>query len=237
MGGSTAGPTPQSPQNGAHLWGPGWWAAVAGGPRPLSPIGQSASIDAAITSWVEALKFMGHRFTPFRKHDALILLWHSFAIPRILYILRTAPCFSSPCLESFDRELRSIIGAVLNISLEEDSAWSQATLPVGSGGIEVRRAVQLAPSAFLASAAGCDDLINRILPHQVQSDSYPAVVEAREEWSRGHDQSPPFSPDNTRQKAWDQPRVQASHKALLETASNPQARARLLATTTKESGA
>ena len=162
-----------------------------------SPIGQSASIDAAITSRVEALKFMGHRLTNFWKHDALILLRHSFAIPRILYILRTTPCFSSPCLESFDRELRSTVGAVLNISLEEDSAWSQATLPVGSGGIGVRRAVQLAPSAFLASAAGCDDLINRILSHRVQSDSYPAVVEAREEWSRGHDQSPPSSPDNT----------------------------------------
>ena len=115
-----------------------------------SPIGQSASIDAAITSRVEALKFMGQRLTHFRKHDALILLRHSFAIPRILYILRTAPCFSFPCLESFDRELRSIVGAVLNISLEEDSAWSQAMLPVGSGGIGVRRAVQLAPSAFLA---------------------------------------------------------------------------------------
>ena len=87
-----------------------------------SPIGQSASIDAAITSRVEALKFMGHRLTHFRKHDALILLRHSFAIPKILYILRTAPCFSSPCLESFDQELCSIVGAVVNISLEEDSA-------------------------------------------------------------------------------------------------------------------
>ena len=67
-----------------------------------SPIGQSVSIDAAITSRVEALKFMGHRLTHFRKHDALILLRHSFVIPRILYILRTAPCFFSPCLESFD---------------------------------------------------------------------------------------------------------------------------------------
>ena len=202
-----------------------------------SPIGQSASIDEAITSRVEALKFMRHRLTHFQKHDALILLRHSFAIPRILYILRTATCFSFPCLESFDRGLRSIVGAVLNISLEEDSPWSQAMLPVASGGIGVHRAVQLAPSAFLASAAGCDDLINRILSHRLQSDSYPAVVEARVEWSRGHDQSPPSSLDNTRQKAWDLPQVQAPHKALLETASNPQARARLLATPTKASGA
>ena len=64
--------------------------------------------------------------------------------------------------ESFDHELRSIISALLNISLDEDSAWSQATLPVGLEGTGVRRAVQLAPLAFLASTAGCDHLINRI---------------------------------------------------------------------------
>ena len=48
------------------------------------------------------------------------------AIPKVLYILRTAPCFSSPCLESFDQELCSIVSAVFNISLEGASTWSQA---------------------------------------------------------------------------------------------------------------
>ena len=99
-----------------------------------SPIGGSTSVDAAIISRVEALKVMGKRLAHFQKHDALILLRHSFAIPKILYILRTAPCFSSPCLESFDQELRSMMGAILNISLVDASSWSQATLPVGSGG-------------------------------------------------------------------------------------------------------
>ena len=112
-----------------------------------SPIGRSTSVDAAIISRVEALKVMGKRSTHFQKHDARILLCHSLAIPRILYTLRTAPCFSSPSLESFDQELHSMMGAILNISLVDASTWSQATLPVGSGGLRVRRAVQLAPSA------------------------------------------------------------------------------------------
>ena len=129
------------------------------------------------------------------------------------------------------------MSAVLNVSLEEDSTWTQATLPVGSGGIGVCRAVQLAPSSLLASAAGRDDLILRIVPHQFQSASYPAVEDAGREWSRGHEQPPPPTPDNTQQKVWDKPQVQVSVKVLPETAPDPQARARLLAATTAESGA
>ena len=41
--------------------------------------------------------------------------------------------FSSPCLESFDRELHSIVSAIFNISLEGASTWSQAMPPVGFG--------------------------------------------------------------------------------------------------------
>ena len=79
-------------------------------------------------------------------HDALTLLRHSLVIPKILYILRTAPCFSSPCLAVYDTELRSTLSDILNIDLSCESAWSQATLPVCFGGIGVHRASQLAPS-------------------------------------------------------------------------------------------
>ena len=60
---------------------------------------------------------------------------------------------------------------------------------------------------------------------------------SRNSRSRGHDQPPPCTPDNTWQRAWDKPRVQATSKVILETTPDPQARARLLATATKESGA
>ena len=64
-----------------------------------SPIGLSHSINVAITDKVNALKTMGSRLCRFSKHDALLLL-RSFAIPKILYMLKTAPCFSSSCLET-----------------------------------------------------------------------------------------------------------------------------------------
>ena len=50
------------------------------------------------------------------------------AIPRILYLLRTAPCFRFPLLKSFDLELCSCLSAILNVDLVDDSAWTQATL-------------------------------------------------------------------------------------------------------------
>ena len=132
---------------------------------------------------------------------ALILLRHSFAIPKILYILRTAPCLTSPCLAVYDAELRSTLSEVLNISFSCESSWSQATLPVCFGVIGVRRASQHAPSAFLASAASSYDLINQILPARFSGIQYLAVDAAVIQWREGHNYPPPVSPSSSRQKA------------------------------------
>ena len=159
-----------------------------------SPIGSSRSIDAAITNKIKSLRIMGSRLCHLQKHDALLLLPHSFAIPRILYLLRTSPCFSSSCLEEFDQLLRSLLSTVLNVCLDDNSAWLQATLPVSMGGIGVRSVVQLGPSAFLASAAsaaGSSSLITRILPENLKGVSYSAKLHALSVWSDGHSFQPP----------------------------------------------
>lgn len=70
----------------------------------------------------------------------------------------------SPKLQDYDDLLRSILSDITNVSLEEDSFWAQASLPIEAGGLGIHRAVQLAPSAFLASVAGCFELVERILP-------------------------------------------------------------------------
>ena len=86
---------------------------------------------------MSSLKVIGSRLCLLTKHDAILLLRHCIATPRVLYTLRTAPCFQSPYLEDFDFELRSILSTVLNINLDNDLVWSQATLPVRNGGIGV----------------------------------------------------------------------------------------------------
>ena len=119
---------------------------------------------------------------------------YSLAIPKILYLLRTAPCFLSSKLEDFDCLLRSTLSAVLNINLSDNLIWLQSSLPVSQGGLGVRSAVQLAPSAFLASAAGCTSLTRRILPLHLHDLPLPEVGLTLNQWSQdGVLTSPPKS--------------------------------------------
>ena len=151
-----------------------------------SPIGDVACISAILEEKIRMLRTMSDRLKFIFSHDA-ILLHHSFAIPKLLYILRTSTCFLSPSLQEYDNLLRSTVSSIVNIHFE-DPAWSQAILPVRSGGLGIRSAVQLAPSAFLASVTACSELITHILPpHLSCSTSTPHQDEALALWSRGHD--------------------------------------------------
>ena len=143
-----------------------------------SPIGGQECIDHTIAEKVDMLERMGSRLHAVSSHDALLLLWHSFTIPKVLYVLRTAPCFISPVLARFYEPLCHLLCVILNVPLNDDSAWLQDSLPVRSGGIGIRRSVQLAPSAYLASAACCSELIPQILPPHLHTSSDPHVEEA-----------------------------------------------------------
>ena len=196
-------------------------------------IGDLSSINRAIKERLDILKIIGKRLSKFSTQDALTLLKHAFAIPKVLYILRTAPSFLSPILKDFDSYLRSLLSEVINVDLSDDLAWLQASLPVRAGGIGIRSAVQLAPSTYLASAAGCKDIIQHLIP------SFSAcsfVNLALQEWSTGHSHSPPLGTDAIKQKSWDKPRVDSCKKLLLDSAKDSRSRARLVASFCKESG-
>jgi len=66
-------------------------------------------------------------------------------------------------LLQYDQDLKSALSLLINVDLG-DSRWDQASLPVWAGGLGIRSAVMLAPSAFLASAAGTAALVSQILP-------------------------------------------------------------------------
>ena len=103
-----------------------------------SPIGSIECVDDIIQNKVEVLQLMGSRLGLLTSHDALLLLRHSFAIPKVLYILRTSPCFLSDRLESFDDVLRNMLRNILNVDLALESTSLQASLPVRMGGIGIR---------------------------------------------------------------------------------------------------
>ena len=103
-----------------------------------------------LDSQIQQLRLSGERLHHLQSHDALTILRHSLALPSLLHVLRTSPAFSSPLLPVWDNLMLSIFSTVTNIEFHPgDPAWLQATLPVGSGGLGIRSACHLAPSAFL----------------------------------------------------------------------------------------
>ena len=109
------------------------------------------------------------------------------------------------------------MGTILNVKLS-DSTWTQASLPVRAGGLGVRSTTQLAPPAYLASAAGCAHLVQQILPQRLLNSSFPAATEALVVWQQGLKEPAPCAPDSSHQRAWDGPLVTAAAKALVRNA-------------------
>ena len=168
-------------------------------------------------------------------HDALCLLRNALALPKILYVLRTAPCITSSILSDLDCLQRSLLEDICNVSLN-DASWSQASLPIRAGGLGIRSFAMLATSAFLASAAGSSSIAQQILPSSVAISSCPFKEEALSLWSRSHDSEPPTGANASKQREWDTPIVEAALSSLLSSADEP-AQGRLLAAQRKESGA
>lgn len=146
---------------------------------------------------------------------------------------------TSNSLSEFDSILMSFLSEITNTCLVPSSpAWLQASLPVKFSGLGVRSAVDLAPSAFLASIYSTASLVHSILPSFPSPLLSSLVSDAIFAWSRHKpDIQPPSGDCMSIQKAWDQPRVEDKSKRLLESARNCANRARLLAASCSESGA
>ncbi len=190
-----------------------------------SPVGGIEAIEDTIEAKVADLQRLSERLPLLEAHDSLCLLRSAFAIPKLLYILRTAPCFLSPSLDRFDGLQRSLIESICNIQLS-DASWIQASLPIHSGGLGIRSADMLAPSAYLASAAGSDPISQAILPAGM-TPSLPSIqAQALVNWGKWVDQSvtPPLLIES------------CFSRLLIQQAANPRERARLQVCSQKESG-
>jgi len=104
---------------------------------------------------VDRLCLVGHQ-------HALILLCASFSAPRVWHLLRCSPSVDAQGPENFDSLLRTALSQITNSTLS-DSQWLQASLPIKSGGLGIRRISLLALPAFLASAASTLLLQDEIL--------------------------------------------------------------------------
>jgi hypothetical protein len=95
-------------------------------------------------------------------HNALVLLRSCFSAPKILFLLRSSPCFGAPKLEVFDNLLKVGLSSITNTDFSEVQSI-QANFPVRVGATGVRRVASLALSAYLASAASILELQQSVL--------------------------------------------------------------------------
>ena len=112
---------------------------------PLFP----EAINTILNPKLENLKLMARRLNEIDNHEALFLLRHCFAMPKLTYFLRTSPCFlEQETLENFDKIIKDTLVNILNISLP-DMAYNQATLPISKGGLGLRLATEIAVRFFI----------------------------------------------------------------------------------------
>ena len=178
-----------------------------------SPLGDLDCVSTSIHAKVSDLSVVGDRLQSLTAHDSIILLRYSFAIPKLMYILRTAPCFLSSVLGEYDQCLCSIVSNITNVSMSiTDAAWHQASLPVWAGGLGFRSAVQLAPSAFLASATAATPIFQSIL--HCSTIVIPGIDSALSHWSSGISAVLPCGDDACLQRAWDSPHIDSTLRSL-----------------------
>src|SRR5207245_6547442 len=127
------------------------------------------------------------------------------------------------------------LSSVLNVDLDGPQ-WLQATLPVRDDGLGIRRAEQLAPSAFLASAASSNLLITSKLPASVASVGDRWVGVAEQEWRKISGVEPSAVTQNHSQRGWDALVVTEAKRMLTLSFTDSLSRARFLAVTAPHAG-
>ena len=199
-----------------------------------APLTVGQAMDSMLTSRCDDLTRAISRLKLITAHDALILLRASFSAPKLLHTLRSSPCAGHPELENFDKLLRGCVEFITNSDLTE-LQWIQATLPVRNGGLGVRRVSSLAPSAFLASAAGTRDLQALILSKcQCPADAH--ITSVMSVWTSRLGSVSSAVHDSSKQHSWDQPGVEADISALKSALTDTRDKARFLAASAPHSG-
>jgi hypothetical protein len=195
-----------------------------------APLTVGIAMDAALSRRCEDLARAATRLSSIAAHDALVLLKASFSAPKLMHTMRAAPCSGHVALQKFDELLRECVCAITNTDLT-DVQWIQASLPVKNGGLGVRRVSSLAPSAFLASAAGTRGLQDMILSNCDASED-SAVNNVLDQWTIAHgmpDALPPAGSLSAKQHEWDKPSIAADIARLNASLPDRRNQARLLA--------
>ena len=85
------------------------------------------ALDPILSLKIDDVRRLSSRLDALHAHDALFLLRNCLAIPKLLYILRTAPMWKiHEGLNTFDETVHQALQSVCNINMD-NSTWTQAT--------------------------------------------------------------------------------------------------------------
>jgi len=159
-------------------------------------------------------------------HQAFFILKNCLSIPKLMYLLRSAPCFKcKEELEVFDTVIKTNMEKICNVSFGEEN-WSQASLPIRHAHLGLRSAADLSLPCFLSLSHACIiGLVNHLLPSLNLETPYGDVNDAIDDWSKHHDSS---TLEKGIQAAWDDLAYRDTLNSLLNT-NNPWNHCRLLA--------
>lgn len=150
----------------------------------------------------EELKTLFSRLKDLHSHVAYFMLKNCFAVPKLIYLLRTSPAWTAPdTLRNIDMNIRTAMMSISNTHFS-DFQWFIATLPIRYGGLGIRKIEDLTLPAFLASVSSVTALVTLMLPNITDENCITLYSDALDLWKGTVTNSTPTMPAS--QKNWDE---------------------------------
>ena len=159
------------------------------------------------------------------------MLKNCLTLPKLLYLLRTAPIYQSEKLKTYDDTLKCCLEKILNIQMNE-TKWLQASLPVRLGGLGIRSIMQISTSAYISSCHKTRNLVDLCSPIDLRKYQSLELRNAEETWRRQFgflDADQPKDKNRMLQEKWDLPGCKYLLKSLISDSFFESDKARLQA--------
>ena len=128
------------------------------------------AIEGVLEEKLQDLQRMTERLTTIDSHDTVFLLRSCYGIPKLTYFLRSAPTYRTfATLQEYDQVMKKCLESIINLGQE---TWTQSSLPVKQRQKEgIRKATDLALSAFLSTAFSSSHGASALLPGDIKMEN------------------------------------------------------------------
>jgi hypothetical protein len=172
-------------------------------------------------------------------HDSLFLLRNVLTAPRLMYLLRSAPCTVSPVLPLYDDVIRDSLSTNLNVEIVGER-WHQASLPVRWGRSGRPWCCYDGTFCPLGLVTSTTELTVSLLPARLRDTLDSEIVPATSAWLRMT--HPPtnivtaLTPTSAAHRSWNDSCCKAQAGMLLDSTVDHVDCARVLASRSPGSG-